>query len=319
MRLDEIKRLIGANLIEESIQELLKVVELEANKSYRNEIYLLSSKFQSLIKEKRIGTLNGEELERSHSQICNALLNISDKLFYEAPDSSIQEISQEERVGGRGVAEQEELTLVINKTFDEFSAEDQRKLLESIKVLLGMDQDVKIVKKKPGSVHLTLRLPRGKALELKRLVEQGYLKEYGVEYSYFEKKKEDRIQYLFPHEMSSRGRFQFDIYRSANDQLVYFNLKAPNGKVILKSESFKSIQDAEYAINHTRTSVFNKMLIRREKIDSIGFYFEVSSPNKGRVIARSRVYKSVDTRDKMIRTLNKEIRRAKISDKLDEK
>ena len=50
------------------------------------------------------------------------------------------------------------IELVINRDFASYGADEQGRLLEAIKALLGVAGDIRVISKKPGSVRLTLAL-----------------------------------------------------------------------------------------------------------------------------------------------------------------
>lgn len=82
-----------------------------------------------------------------------------------------------------GISEQKaasvDVEIVINQSFDEYSEEDQAKLLEAISLLLNL-KDVQVVSKRRGSVVLTLRLSSVGAEMLIAAVEAGLLDYYHV-------------------------------------------------------------------------------------------------------------------------------------------
>lgn len=67
-----------------------------------------------------------------------------------------------------------EIELTINRDFDSFSEEDQRRLLDAIATLLKIS-DVKVVRKREGSIKLTLRLTPAQADNLLWAIRLGKL------------------------------------------------------------------------------------------------------------------------------------------------
>jgi hypothetical protein len=73
-----------------------------------------------------------------------------------------------------------EVDIVIDREFDEYSDEEQRRLLQAIEKLLGVGGDVRITRKRRGSVILRLELSTEEAERLVAAVTQGEFAELGV-------------------------------------------------------------------------------------------------------------------------------------------
>jgi nucleoid DNA-binding protein len=72
------------------------------------------------------------------------------------------------------------IELVINRDFHSYTSKDQEHLLSAIKELLGVDGDIRVIRKKPGSVKLTLELTPQQAEQLLWAVRGGDFASFGV-------------------------------------------------------------------------------------------------------------------------------------------
>jgi hypothetical protein len=74
-----------------------------------------------------------------------------------------------------------EIEITIKHDFDTYTNADQSRLLHAIQLFLEMEEgEIKITKKRRGSVKLTLNLPRDKAEALFRAIKSGQFEEYGA-------------------------------------------------------------------------------------------------------------------------------------------
>jgi RNA polymerase sigma factor (sigma-70 family) len=73
-----------------------------------------------------------------------------------------------------------DIELTINQAYSTFTPQQKNRLLAAIGMLLETDRSIKVIRERPGSVKLTLRLRPEEAERLRWAVEQGVLSEYGV-------------------------------------------------------------------------------------------------------------------------------------------
>jgi hypothetical protein len=110
-------------------------------------------------------------------------INLVDRMERITDSNRPQYVRQKNvRVTGHSDSSQGALSieLVINQSFENFSDTEQKKLLAAISTLLSIDYDLKIKTVRPGSVILTLELPRKDALKLYLLSYIGKLKNLNV-------------------------------------------------------------------------------------------------------------------------------------------
>jgi RNA polymerase sigma factor (sigma-70 family) len=72
------------------------------------------------------------------------------------------------------------IELVINRDFNSYSSQEQGRLLSAIKELLGVSEDIRVIRKRPGTVRLTLALTPEQAEKLLWAVKGGDLTAFGV-------------------------------------------------------------------------------------------------------------------------------------------
>jgi hypothetical protein len=74
-----------------------------------------------------------------------------------------------------------EIEITIMREFDTYTNADQDRLLRAIRLFLEMEEgELKITKKRRGSVKLALSIPRDKAEQLFRAIKAGKFEEYGA-------------------------------------------------------------------------------------------------------------------------------------------
>lgn len=74
----------------------------------------------------------------------------------------------------------EHIELVIDRDFNTYSSKEQNNLLSAIKELLGISGNILVVRKRPGTVKLTLALTPEQSEKLIRAVKAGDLAQFGV-------------------------------------------------------------------------------------------------------------------------------------------
>ncbi|HEX3149213.1 MAG TPA: toll/interleukin-1 receptor domain-containing protein [Gemmataceae bacterium] len=72
------------------------------------------------------------------------------------------------------------IEITINRDFDSYSLEEQDKLLQAIKSIIEADGDVRVTRKRRGSVKLTLAMTGVQAERLRWAMESGELDKHGV-------------------------------------------------------------------------------------------------------------------------------------------
>jgi hypothetical protein len=98
-------------------------------------------------------------------------------------EGDLSVLSRSEAEGGGGVAVQTGIApieITIDRDFDSFSADEQARVMEAIRTLLGVSGDVRVISKKRGSVKLTLAVTPEQAEKLLRAINSGQLAELGV-------------------------------------------------------------------------------------------------------------------------------------------
>jgi RNA polymerase sigma-70 factor (ECF subfamily) len=73
-----------------------------------------------------------------------------------------------------------EVVLIIDRDFDDYTEEEQERLLQAVKQLIGLAGVLRVVRKRRGSVLLTLELTQKQIEHLRRAVEAGDLAAFGV-------------------------------------------------------------------------------------------------------------------------------------------
>ena len=75
-----------------------------------------------------------------------------------------------------------EIEFTIETEYSKFSEADLQRILQIVREFLGMDgtKEIRLIRKRPGSVKITLALPQDKAKELLGAINAGQLEEYGV-------------------------------------------------------------------------------------------------------------------------------------------
>jgi hypothetical protein len=92
----------------------------------------------------------------------------------------IQEVEKSE--GNVTVCEaQIAIEITIKRDFDTYEVKDQERFLRAIRLFLEMEEgEIKIIKKRRGSVKLTLNLPYEKAKKLLQAIKEGHFEDYGA-------------------------------------------------------------------------------------------------------------------------------------------
>ena len=105
---------------------------------------------------------------------------------------------------------------------------------------------------------------------------------------------------------------KFEIKHSANGQYM-FNLKAPNGEVILTSETYHQKRSAEEGIASVRANAGDDSRFER-KVAKDGSPYSVLKAANGEVVGKSEMYSSNSAMEKGIASVAKNASEAVIAD-----
>jgi hypothetical protein len=94
--------------------------------------------------------------------------------------------------------EEDDVVIIINRSYEEFTEAEQEKFLQGIEAFLKTGRNIRVKRKEPGSVKLTVGLTEEEFLRLRKLFEEGKLDDLDV--------KAVRSLNAFSH--------NFDLYRS---------------------------------------------------------------------------------------------------------
>jgi hypothetical protein len=70
--------------------------------------------------------------------------------------------------------------ITIDRKFEQFSAEEQNRLLGVIKQLLEITDDIRVVRRREGSIRLTILLTPRQAAQLQTIIMEGQLAQYNI-------------------------------------------------------------------------------------------------------------------------------------------
>lgn len=106
---------------------------------------------------------------------------------------------------------------------------------------------------------------------------------------------------------------RFNLFRSPKDEQFYWNLMAPNNKIILQSEGYKNKQGAENGIESVREN--SPIDGRYERLDSKDdkYYFVLKAKN-GEPIGHSETYEKKANREKGIEAVKRYAPEAPVED-----
>ncbi len=94
---------------------------------------------------------------------------------------------------------------------------------------------------------------------------------------------------------------------------VIFNLKAPNGLVVLTSETYDTKKAAEKGIASVRKHATNAKCFDRREAKDKQVYFVLTASN-GEIIGKSEMYKAAKSMEKGIASVQKNAPEAKVDD-----
>jgi len=135
--------------------------------------------------------------------------------------------------------------------------------------------------------------------------------EIEVEYEQAEDKVEFDIEFEWTPDKPSQRQPAYTLFKGSQGQW-YFNLKAPNGEIILASEAYQArggaLNGIESVKQHAEPSSFKKLESRTEQP-----YFIMTAANR-QTIGVSQMYKRAQSRDRGIATVIAYAQRAEIKE-----
>jgi len=162
----DLKILLSKNKIQKVIDKLLSLTEIvNDNVELYNEVILLSSRYQSYLEAKRVGTIGFEEGQLQINRVNSSLIQIIEAL----PDAAVQTntnkpVKKEDNV----------IELLIDQNFHDFDYSKKENLIGVIAGLLNIRrQEVLIRRVSMGSIKVAIEMPAKKAAALIMLFNSG--------------------------------------------------------------------------------------------------------------------------------------------------
>ena len=186
--LQKIKDLIASGCIIEAIVSLRETISEKCNINpsdtqlikLEETIITIQSSFNDIETGEIDGTLTKHYIKEEKAKTVKALLKITSTL---KKDLTPINSSKADKLPFSSVSKNQPsrtVQLTIDDDFESYSEKDQQNLLQAIKHLLNMDDDLNIKKIRKGSVKISLDIPKEKyALLLKRF-RDGSLDQYNV-------------------------------------------------------------------------------------------------------------------------------------------
>jgi RNA polymerase sigma factor (sigma-70 family) len=121
---------------------------------------------------------------QAFTNVAQGLRAVAEKLIARLSSTLNKESFQSSKLPSEDVENYKaefEIEITIKREFDTYTRSDEENLLRAIRLFLEMDEgELKITKKRRGSVKLTLNLPRDKAEKLFHAIKSGHFEEYGA-------------------------------------------------------------------------------------------------------------------------------------------
>ena len=184
---DQLRERVASGDFEEAFSALTVKVkqELTVNghnvslKTAYNDILHQCGLFNQLKRERQKGIVDNSALEVRRAKIVDGLLGLIDDVEGVRPaDDEALSTDEEKTI---------EIEITIDRKFSEFKEAEQEKFMKAIAQLLDMEESrIQIVRKREGSVKLTIRIPESKEEEFLKLVQSGelnYLNVVGVDHN----------------------------------------------------------------------------------------------------------------------------------------
>ncbi|MCB9292152.1 MAG: hypothetical protein H6559_03320 [Lewinellaceae bacterium] len=186
---ENLERLLAKGKTNRVLHELLKIEELIQNEDIKEEILLQSARYESYLKEKRLGTSKIEDQEISIMKINEALLFIIKQLSSNAEDNS-----------GKNEEKLSVVEIITDLPLKENTPFEVKKLISKIAELLSVDKDELSIKMMPQeNSGILIELPDVKAKKLISLVHSNHReklilkKNFNVETVKLLRKREKKI------------------------------------------------------------------------------------------------------------------------------
>jgi|GEM_PF-265624 len=189
--INQARKAVSKDEIEQAIEEIQPCVDYIKRKlgstivaPIRASFLTIQSRYSRIKKEKINGTSQDNTRMNEINMSFLELIDEIEELLTNQNTSEPHIDSNAANFTDTTVAvetETEEIEITIDRDFKSYSENDQEKLLSALASLLDLERaEIKIKKKRKGSVKLTLSLPKGKAKELLDLIETGKLSEFDV-------------------------------------------------------------------------------------------------------------------------------------------
>jgi uncharacterized protein YegP (UPF0339 family) len=105
---------------------------------------------------------------------------------------------------------------------------------------------------------------------------------------------------------------KFEISKRVDENFM-FNLKAPNGEIIMTSQGYTSKSACQNGIDSVKANSYNKKMFTSETAKDGSYYFNLTAANT-QVIGTSQMYTSTAGRDNGIASVRKNAPKAEIVD-----
>jgi uncharacterized protein YegP (UPF0339 family) len=102
------------------------------------------------------------------------------------------------------------------------------------------------------------------------------------------------------------------VIKRAEDGQFMFNLKAPNGEIILTSELYRSKEGAEVGVASVKENASDDEQYERKSASNGQFYFALKAKN-GELIGTSEFYATAESREKGIASVKRNAPGAKVA------
>ncbi|BAX81243.1 YegP family protein [Labilibaculum antarcticum] len=97
------------------------------------------------------------------------------------------------------------------------------------------------------------------------------------------------------------------------DASFMFNLKAPNGLIIMTSQGYTTKEACQNGIESVKTNSLDKEMFKQETASDGSPYFNLTAVNS-QIIGTSQMYTSKQSRDQGIDSVNKNAHKAEVID-----
>ncbi len=163
---DQIFKTIIEGNIEKAIDSLFKVCGNNIT-DVSNELAIISSNYNNLKKDGNTNIVDYDTIARERAKITKSLLEILNKVNFDLISEDVTKV---------------QITLTIQKNFDEFSKKDEDYIYDIVKTFLNIEvsTELKIEKIRRGSVLMTLLLSINNAIKLFLETKKGTLEKFQI-------------------------------------------------------------------------------------------------------------------------------------------